>query len=451
MRTTTTLLGAGALLASAAGAMDLDLTSPDSIKSTAEKIAKKMVAFYPGDQPGGIPGLLGDPYYWWEAGAMFGSLIDYWYYTGDTQFNDITSQALLFQVNPPENNYMPPNQSKSLGNDDQAFWGMAAMSAAEVKFPNPPEDQPQWLALAQAVFNSQAVRWDNTTCGGGLRWQIFTFNNGYNYKNSISNGCFFNIAARLGMYTGNSTYFDQATKMWDWVTAIGLMDNNFKVYDGTDDLKNCTDMNHIQWSYNNGVYLYGAAVMWNTTTGDEQAQWRTRVQGLIGSASDTFFKNQIMFESACEPSKNCNIDQQSFKAYLSRWMAATTKVAPWTHDLLMPLLSASATAAAKSCGGDDGVTCGTDWLNGNWDGTYGVGQQMNALEVIQSNLIDSVSGPVGNKTGGISIGDPAAGTGGDRNPAAPAKAITTSDRAGAGILTALVLVGFVGGSWWMTA
>lgn len=134
-----------------------------------------MMNYYSGNQSGQIPGLLPGPYYWWEAGAMFGSLIDYWYYTGDTTYNNVTTQAMLFQVG-PDDNYMPPNQSKSLGNDDQAFWGMAAMTAAEVKFPDPPEDQPQWLALAQAVFNSQAPRWDTDTCGGGLKWQIFTFN-----------------------------------------------------------------------------------------------------------------------------------------------------------------------------------------------------------------------------------------------------------------------------------
>jgi mannan endo-1,6-alpha-mannosidase len=74
---------------------------------------------------------------------------------------------------------------------------MAAMTAAELNFQNPPKDKPQWLALAQAVFNTQASRWDTTSCGGGLKWQIFTFNNGYNYKNSISNGCFFNLGSRL--------------------------------------------------------------------------------------------------------------------------------------------------------------------------------------------------------------------------------------------------------------
>jgi mannan endo-1,6-alpha-mannosidase len=202
---------------------------------------------------------------WWEAGAMFGALIDYWYYTGDTTYNDITSQAMLWQVGPNED-YMPPNQTKTLGNDDQSFWAMAAMSAAEVNFPNPPADKPQWLALAQAVFNTQAPRWDPTTCGGGLRWQVFTFNNGYNYKNTISNGCFFNMASRLARYTGNTTYIDWANKAWDWVGQVALMDGSsgtYHFYDGSDDTLNCTQINHIQWSYNAGVYLYGAAVMYN--------------------------------------------------------------------------------------------------------------------------------------------------------------------------------------------
>jgi mannan endo-1,6-alpha-mannosidase len=153
------------------------LTTTASIKSASSTIAHGMMRWYTGNQTGQIPGLLPGPYYWWEAGAMFGSLIDYWYYTGDPSYNNVVMQAMLFQVG-DRNNYMPSNQSNSLGNDDQAFWAMAAMSAAELKFPNPPQDKPQWLALAQAVFNSQALRWDTTTCGGGLRWQIFTFNNG---------------------------------------------------------------------------------------------------------------------------------------------------------------------------------------------------------------------------------------------------------------------------------
>ena len=220
------------------------------------------MSYYNGNLTGAIPGNLPQPYYWWEAGAMFGTLIDYWFYTGDTTYNDVTSQALLFQVG-PDNDFMPPNQTKTEGNDDQGFWAMAAMSAAELNFPDPPADQPQWLALAQAVFNSQAARWDTKTCAGGLRWQIFTFNGGYDYKNSISNGCFFNVAARLARYTGNSTYADWAEKTYDWVASVGLMSPTYQIFDGTDDTQNCTSLNHIQWTYNAGVYLLGAATMYN--------------------------------------------------------------------------------------------------------------------------------------------------------------------------------------------
>ncbi|KAI7312349.1 hypothetical protein KC315_g12008, partial [Hortaea werneckii] len=59
--------------------------------------------------------------------------------------------------------------------------------------------------------------------------------------------------------------------------------------------------------------------------------------------------------------------------------------------------------------------------------------------------------PVSNETGGISRGDPSAGTGGDSAPGAPTSQITTGDKAGAGILTAVILIGLLGGAWWMIA
>jgi mannan endo-1,6-alpha-mannosidase len=193
---------------------------------------------------------------------MFGSLIDYWLYTGDSEHNDLVIQGMQFQVG-PNNDYMPPNQTKTLGNDDQCFWALAAMSAAESNFPNPPKDKPQWLALAQAVFNTQAQRWDKSTCGGGLKWQIYTFNNGYTYKNTISNGCFFNLGARLALYTRNNTYADWAATTWNWMSEVGLIDEEYAVFDGTDELKNCASINRVQWSYNVGILLNGAAAMYN--------------------------------------------------------------------------------------------------------------------------------------------------------------------------------------------
>lgn len=189
-------------------------------------------------------------------------MIDYWRYTNDTTYNDEVVQALQHQVG-PFNDYMPPNQTKTEGNDDQGFWGMAAMLAAESNFENPPSSSPQWLALAQAVFNDMALRWDNTTCGGGLRWQIFPFNNGFTYKNSIANGCFFNLGARLARYTGNNTYAEWAEKIWDWENSVGLLDDQYNIFDGSSDTTNCSTVDRLQWTYNAGIYLHGAANMFN--------------------------------------------------------------------------------------------------------------------------------------------------------------------------------------------
>lgn len=185
------------------------------------------------------------------------------------------------------------------------------------------------------------------------------------------------------------------------------MSPEYIFFDGSDDTMNCTSLNHIPWTYNAGVYLLGAATMWNIT---QDAVWQTRTQAIWTACQGLFFtgdSNMIMYEYACEPGLNCNTDQQSFKAYLSRWMAASTKAAPWLYTQIEPYLQASAAAAALACsGGTDGVTCGSKWYNGTYDGLYGVGQQMSALEVIQSTLIQQVSGPVTNSTGGTSKGDP---------------------------------------------
>lgn len=388
-----------------------------------------------------------------------GALIDYWYYTGDTTYNDIAQEGLLFQVG-PYNDYMPPNQTLTEGNDDQGFWGMAVMTAAEYKFQDPPEGQPQWLALAQAVFNTQASRWEEDHCNGGLRWQIFTWNNGYDYKNSISQACFFNIAARLALYTGNSTYADWATRTWDWMVNVKFIDDNYRVYDGAHIGDNCTTITPYEFSYNVGAFLLGTAAMaayTNTSnqTGDAE-MWHERVDGLLNSTEDIFFygndtSNKVMIEIACEPVNLCDTDQLSFKAYLSRWMAASTKWAPWTFDRIKTLLGNSAQAAAKQCvGGDNQRMCGLKWANnsGAWDGTTGIGQQMAALEVVLANSIQHAEAPVTNATGGTSVGNPSAG-GSDEGRVDPISAklgpITGGDRAGAAIVTFIILSSLLAG------
>lgn len=143
------------------------------------------------------------------------------------------------------------------------FWGVAAITAAEIKFADV-DDGYSWLSLAQGVFNTQIDRWDTTNCGGGLRWQIFPYQAGYAMKNSISNGGLFQLAARLARYTDNSTYSDWAEKIWDWSVSSPLVNNKtWNVADSTDIDNGCKTQGNNQWSYNYGAYLMGAAYMYN--------------------------------------------------------------------------------------------------------------------------------------------------------------------------------------------
>lgn len=245
---------------------EMGLTQVDSIKSAAKTLAGGIVSFYNDSlKKNHVPGLFPTPYYWWEAGSVMNALVDYSYLTGDSQYDSTVAQALQFQVG-EENAYMPANQTKTLGNDDQSTWGLAALSAAEAGLKKP--SNAQWVDYAVNVWNIQAARLDtefasNGTCGGGLRWQIFTFNNGYDYKNSMTNGNFFLLSARLAKFTGNATYSQYAEKSFKWSRDIGLISKDFHIYDGTDAGANCSSINHIQWTSNQGIYTEGAALMYN--------------------------------------------------------------------------------------------------------------------------------------------------------------------------------------------
>jgi hypothetical protein len=274
MRFSKTSLASGLLLAGNTLAIDLDLDDEGSIRNAAATIAASIVQRYTNatDVPGGIPGLLGPPYYFWEHGLAWDSLINYWYQTGDASYNELIGQALRHQLG--ENyDYMPANQTKSEGNDDQSTWALAAMTAAESGFPSDvlADLNTTWADIAIDVFNQQAARWDYETCAGGLRWQIYPFNNGYDYKNSISNGNFYQLAARLSRFTGNSTYEEWSDRVLGWSVNVGLIadedtDTPGAVYDGTDITTECSDLNHVQWSANAGTYLAGAAYAWNAVS-----------------------------------------------------------------------------------------------------------------------------------------------------------------------------------------
>jgi mannan endo-1,6-alpha-mannosidase len=446
----TSLVAFLALLAPLAHALDIDFTSKSSINAGLALIAKGLMDYYNGNQTGQTPGMFSNPYYWWEAGAAWNSMLDYWYYTGDDTYNDLLKSSLLFQVG--DNwNYMPSNQTTTEGNDDQAFWGITVMAAAEKNFSNPLPHEPQWLYLAQAVFNTMAARWDNEHCEGGLRWQIFKWNNGYNYKNTISNGCLFMLGARLARFTRNNTYAEWAEKTWDWVVEKQFVNNQtdaWPVYDGGNIEEDCNDIVGLEWTYNSGLFMAGSAYMYNYTN---DTKWLTRIQH-IWARSKIFYDSdtKIMYEAACQPTGQCNNDQRSFKGIYSRFLGLTCLMAPEMNAEIQEYLAATTVGVLRSCsGGTDGHTCGLNWQESGWDGKYGLGEQMSALEALQNRLIWTKPPPLSQDTGASSTGNGSAGGNTANELVRNELDIQTKDRAGAGIITTLLVILFLSTAWWM--
>ncbi|KAK8042692.1 mannan endo-1-6-alpha-mannosidase DCW1 [Apiospora phragmitis] len=374
--------GTAALASSFVAPKDLDISDVSSIRSVASTLAYGTMSYYTGNITNTTETLavFPAPVYWWESGACWGSMLDYQHYTGDDSYHDVITQALLSQVG-PNFDYMVPRHQGDEGNDDQAFWSFTVLEAAERNLPQPDDSVPSWLTMAENIWNSMVVRWNTTSCGGGLAWQIFENNpNGMTYKNSVSNGGLFQLSARLARATGNQTYQDWAQKIWNW------SESQRRLPEGQPGL-----LQLLQ-----GIYLYGAAVLYNHTGGD--ATWGDRTARLLKAAGSYFgpFANAtgVMFEHACETVGKCNTDMLSFKAYLARFMWATTQMMPSTRPQVQAVLNPSAAAAGKACsGGANGTVCGQRWYVGGFDGSTGLGQQMSALEVVQGLLVQEATPP----------------------------------------------------------
>jgi mannan endo-1,6-alpha-mannosidase len=151
------------------------------------------------------------------------------------------------------------------------FWGLAAITASETGFPEI-QGKPTWTSLARAVFNMQIHRWDTSSCDGAINWQIHLWQEGNTLRNAISNGGLFQLAARLGHFTKNETYFMFAEQIWDWSVNSPLIQpgQDWLVADSTLGDNNCADSDHMQWTYNYGSYLAGCAFMYNSVRGPDR-------------------------------------------------------------------------------------------------------------------------------------------------------------------------------------
>jgi mannan endo-1,6-alpha-mannosidase len=170
------------------------------------------------------------------------------------------------------------------------------------------------------------------------------------------------------------------------------------------------------------------------------------------STSNQFFpksgNGQIMSEITCEATKNCDRNQKTFKAYYASWLGFMSLIVPKNvTDPSMAKFKTSAVAAGQQCsGGKDGKHCGIRWtMQAEWDQTTGLEQEMAVLGVLNAIMVPfKQQGPYNVDNGGESKSNPNAGV--DEDP--KTRTITSGDRAGAGILTAVFVGTWVAGLAW---
>lgn len=189
-------------------------------------------------------------------------------------------------------------------------------------------------------------------------------------------------------------------------------------------------------------------------TNGTESKWKEAVEGLLGVTLNKFFPKKfggdVLSEILCEPLQVCNFNEILFKGYATSWLAVTGQLIPSSKDRIKPKLRGSADALAQSCTGMGNNTCGVRWYPRKWDGTVGMEQEISASGCFSANLlIDKGSGPVTDFTGGDSESDPNAGQDSSNQDQSVLKPITTGDKAGAGILTALFIPGWVALMAWM--
>lgn len=253
------------------------IPATESIKDAAAIAAFNTMSNYTSNHTGNPPGAMPDK--WWEGGMLFDTMIQYWHFTGDESNNDAIRQGMYWQAG-QNDDYMPANYSAFISNDDQAVWAQAAMTAAELGFPQD-STMPAWITLAENVWNTQVRRWDTSSCAGGLRSALYPYMADWESKSAGANGLLFGLSARLARYTNNRTYADWAEKVWDWSVDAEFLDTEtWKIVDSADVESDCESRGLTPWTYNYGPYISGAAYMYNVV-GTERSSGKEKGERLI--------------------------------------------------------------------------------------------------------------------------------------------------------------------------
>lgn len=203
---------------------------------------------------------------------------------------------------------------------------------------------------ARIFWELAAAGWDRSLCGGGMVWNPSLIP----YKNAITNELY--ISASIAMYLyfpgdpidapllasqgNNKLYLDAAVEAYAWLKhsnmtrgTAGLYGDGFHIsgWRGRSDpgSKKCDDLNHMVYTYNQGVVLSGLRGLWLATGAQEYLQdghdLVRAVQRATGwpTASKTWagLGRGGVLEEACDSHGSCSQDGQTFKGIFFHHLA----------------------------------------------------------------------------------------------------------------------------------
>lgn len=350
---------------------------PGSIKAVAGKVAENLMGSMAGDQLVKEGENWGT---WWQSGVVWDTILDYSSATSDWRFGIRIEEALNANQGPGANfdrgaRDINGSRMEQVANDDILWWALASMKAAELNLGG---KKDHWLTLAANTWKLMKRRWeeDSAFCGGGIRWQLPGrtlpgWEGTIRYKQTISNGMFFQLSARLFDYTGEATYEEMANTIWDWLAGekvqfIKQSEPLWEIRDGhagedlpADQATKCEPDGtgeKKQWTYNTGVLLFGSAVMHSKSA--DKARWAPRVNKLMDKAASFFDGQNVLNEPDC--GGVCSFDQTVFKSVLVRSMWIAKGRSEGIKDKVMKLVKGYAKVAVPKC--DDSGRCACDGL-----------------------------------------------------------------------------------------
>ena len=331
---------------------------------------------------------------WWQSGVALQAVLDYMLATGSREYLPQVRNTIKKQRKPlpwwPEGG----GEFRADSTDDTGWWALAMTSMYELT------GEDEWLDVAALDEAYMWDYWNNTTCGGGLIWNIPR----REYHNAISNELYLTLTARLHRlvsgddddddnddgYGGDDGgdddedgFLHRSLKEWDWFAASGMINDENLINDGLTQDEACVNNGQTTWTYNQGVLLGGLVDLYKATGNVSFVESARAVAGAV-LASDLLVQDGILTED-CPPDLDCDLDGPVFKGVFVRYLALLDRELPLpaSDRPYRAFIEANARSAYEN------ARNGSDFYGYRWQGPFDnstLGRQVSGVNLMIAGL-----------------------------------------------------------------